>query len=127
MIFNSKTLEIVVFQINLILVISIIAISSDNLSRSGCKEGLIYFSWSISILYLISLGIALYQSNIKAKRKATKYFKIISLIPALYITPFSISIIINDFHIFFNILLLFSAIWHLLTLINLVSKNTHSK
>lgn len=124
--------ERIVYIINALFVIGTIAVSSKRIQQSGEKEIYIYFGWLLLGIYFASLSLTFYESNIKNAKNLSRTFKIISLIPMLYLVPVTIGhgITLFNYIDWFSLTIAFGGtIWIAATLLNILMKvkNTSNK
>jgi len=127
---KSLNSERITYAMNLAFVIFTIAYSSTRTSSAGDKVTIIYIAWFFMLVYFAGLSAAFYKSNIGRKKVSSILFKVLSVIPGLYILPGTFFHLTDRSSSYSSLNYIFIAgglTWTACTATNLIIKNTHAK
>ncbi len=118
--------EIIKYSLNTVLVLIIFFASLSRLNNAGDKSIIIYYAWIVLTIYLVVLTLT-FAKALKNKPKKYLAFNIISVLPIIYLIPLFIGhfsiIISNEVVSAENYMIISgSAIWLIITIINMFKK-----
>lgn len=125
---SSLLAERLTYLINFVFIASLIGISYKSSLDAGDKVVIIYMMWVLLVLFFSLLSFLFYRSNVRGIRKANVWFRVVSVVPGIYIIPgmifhmdgFSKSDYLDYFFVFGGI------IWIIINVRNIAIRNTHA-
>lgn len=122
---SSKTTERIVYSINALFVAAFIGVNSFR-DLASEKALFIYSGWILIGIYFLTLTLTFYESNIRDTKGLKPMFKVVSLIPLLFLVPITwihgIGIFVM-FDLWSLLIVLGGLLWIGATILNLALKS----